>query len=301
MPGISFLFKKRFHPARIDNQKKLFIAEETAANRTEREKESAEEYRRERELLEYENIAQTMPSAPDGNKSWAAHKAHQDPRQTSLKFMYSMPKPKGKGKEIDKDGRHYEPAVDENGEDEMVKRFKEKIRSRQAEKESSSSNGHHTGNEAGDDDQEFDQTKTSSSSIHTHKQSQLEREAGRRAKAFLTHEEMAARHPALKNAPIEGSYAKGMQVNHKPFNEVVRNVQCARCGEWGHRSGDRECALKDYNPNDYERQKREDPMQAYVDHSSSQFVDENGESDPEAEFLSTLTRREKKLLMQKLK
>lgn len=30
----------------------------------------------------------------------------------------------------------------------------------------------------------------------------------------------------------------------------------------------RECALKDYNPNDYERQKREDPMQAYVDHSN---------------------------------
>jgi len=26
--------------------------------------------------------------------------------------------------------------------------------------------------------------------------------------------------------------------------------------------------LKDYNPNDYERQKREDPMQAYVDHSN---------------------------------
>ena len=75
-----------------------------------------------------------------------------------------------------------------------------------------------------DDREIFDQSKSSSSSsiIHTHKQSQLEREAGRRAKAFLTHDEMAARHPALKNAPMEGSYAKGMQVNHKPFNEVVR-------------------------------------------------------------------------------
>lgn len=71
MPGISFLFKKRFHPARIDNQKRLFIAEETAVNRAEREKESADEYRRERELLEYENIAKTIPTAPDGNKSWA--------------------------------------------------------------------------------------------------------------------------------------------------------------------------------------------------------------------------------------
>ena len=84
---------------------------------------------------------------------YKAHKAHQDPRQTSLKFMYSMPKPKGKGKEFDKDGRHYEPVVDENGEDEMVKKFKEKIRSRQAEKESSSNNGLSSGNEPGSSSQ----------------------------------------------------------------------------------------------------------------------------------------------------
>ena len=49
--------------------------------------------------------------------------------------MYSMPKQKGKEKEIDKGGRHYEPAVDENGEDEMVKKFKENLRKRQSEKE----------------------------------------------------------------------------------------------------------------------------------------------------------------------
>ena len=100
-----------------------------------------------------------------------------------------------------------------------------------------------------------------------------------------------------------------------------RNVQCARCGEWGHRSGDRECALKDYNPNDYERQRREDPMQAFISNNntttttsssrsssggvlkmvtSPAFVDENGESDPEAEFLASLTRREKALLLKKL-
>jgi hypothetical protein len=61
--------------------------------------------------------------------------------------MYSMPKQKGKGNEIDKDGRHYEPAVDENGEDEMVKRFKEKIRSRQAERENPTTNSRSSGNE----------------------------------------------------------------------------------------------------------------------------------------------------------
>lgn len=55
-----------------------------------------------------------------------------------------------------------------------------------------------------------------------YKQSKLERETGRRGVVALTHEEMSARHPVLKNAPVEGSYAKGMQVSHKPFNEVVR-------------------------------------------------------------------------------
>ena len=47
---------------------------------------------------------------------------------------------------------------------------------------------------------------------------------------------------------------------HKPFNEVIRNVCCLRCGSWGHYSGDRECPLKDHNPLDQERQAREDPM-----------------------------------------
>jgi hypothetical protein len=74
--------------------------------------------------------------------------------------------------------------------------------------------------------------------------------------------------------------------------------------------------LKDFNPNDLERQQREDPMMAFMCSSSgsaarpsqgglemktsAMFVDENGDSDPEAEFLSSLSRREKKLLLRKL-
>lgn len=99
-------------------------------------------------------------------------------------------------------------------------------------------------------------------------------------------------------------------------------------------SGERECPLRDYNPNDYARQQREDPMRRMLDapcadgghngggggsgggghyrnsssgaggsgsvQKRSTFVDEAGESDPEAEFLSTLTRREKKLLLRRL-
>lgn len=39
----------------------------------------------------------------------------------------------------------------------------------------------------------------------------------------------------------------------KPFNKLVRNTRCLRCGEWGHQTGDRECTLRDFNPHDAAR------------------------------------------------
>ena len=69
----------------------------------------------------------------------------------------------------------------------------------------------------------------------------------------------------------------------KPFGSTPNHVQCLRCGEWGHKSVDRECKLRDFNPHgaavvrvcglsrgslttggataDAARQLREDPMQ----------------------------------------
>lgn len=44
-----------------------------------------------------------------------------------------------------------------------------------------------------------------------------------------------------------------MKVTLKPFNQVVRNTRCLRCGEWGHQTGDRECTMRDFNPHDAAR------------------------------------------------
>lgn len=64
--------------------------------------------------------------------------------------------------------------------------------------------------------------------------------------------------PVLKNAPRLES---GMTARVKPFAVEIRNVKCARCGAFGHQSGDRECPLKDSITNiDEARQKRDDPL-----------------------------------------
>ena len=91
-------------------------------------------------------------------------------------------------------------------------------------------------------------------------QRNLERYVGRRPDEPLTIKDQVERFPFLKNAPVEGDYASSVKVNFKPVGRQLRNVRCLRCGEWGHVSGDRECPLKDSNPNDAARQLREDPM-----------------------------------------
>ena len=53
----------------------------------------------------------------------------------------------------------------------------------------------------------------------------------------------------LKNAPVEGEFTENVKVKFQPLGIELRNIRCLRCGEWGHRSIDRECKLRDQNPN----------------------------------------------------
>jgi len=136
--------------------------------------------------------------------------------------------------------------------------------------------------------------------------------------------------PFLKNAPVQGIYTENMKITHKPFGIELRNVKCARCGNWGHTSGDRECPMKDFNPNDSQRQKLEDPL-THIQSREMQLHKEklilkNGgrspirggmtendpnqqmlpeseseSSDAEREFLATLTPKQKKKLLKKYK
>jgi hypothetical protein len=268
-----------------------------------------------------------------------------DPRTTSLKFMYSLP---DKAQSAPSTSSHRHNDVDED--DIMVKRFRDKLsgHSQEIESEHKSQSEdrpgdllHHT-NMTPEEYSKLHELKSKSSFGASAKQSLLERSVGRKHLYGLSQTELEERHPRLKNAPIEGAYARNVEIKHKPFHDVIRNVKCTRCKEWGHQSGDRECMLKDFNPHDVARQHREDPL-TYINnnlvlekqrlvlkHASGMssenqqlLLDEgeyvrfislshhqvysfipnhwiDDESDPEADYLATLTSHEKRLLLRRL-
>jgi len=132
-------------------------------------------------------------------------------------------------------------------------------------------------------------------------------------------------HPVLVNAPKEGDYVDKLDLkNFRPLGVKVRHVRCARCGQKGHASGDRECPLANMNPNDAARKRAEDPASALLnvavvnpysnhlilkDHIlKDQLGDDEGllqddpidEDDPEKAFLNSLTKKQKKKLLRQL-
>lgn len=121
-----------------------------------------------------------------------------------------------------------------------------------------------------------------------------------------------------KIAPVEGSYAKKHEIQHKQFG--VLNAICAQCGEKGHQSGDRVCMFnslklgEDGNP---VNESAETP--ALEDTSyTNEFLEESNlrlkeklkrqeggssrmyDDDPEQEFLDSLSKKDKQMLLKYL-
>lgn len=249
-----------------------------------REEEAAKEVLKEREMTYYENLGEIQ---------------NRDARNSSLKFMYAVPaSAKGTSSSTYR--------VADGNDDPAVAMFWAKIN----EKKSKSM--------ANKEEEEIAITSSSSSSFP---------EKGNGEKYDRHYKKNPLDNPLIKNAPREGTYVNGMSMAlFKPFNEKLRNVQCSLCGEWGHRFGDRECTMREYNPHDFARLKREDPMTYFTEklpedkqlmvlseavsnkHIGVQSIsaattgdDDAYDSDPEAEFLATLTAREKSLLLRKLR
>ncbi|KAK2941112.1 putative CBF1 interacting corepressor [Blattamonas nauphoetae] len=65
---------------------------------------------------------------------------------------------------------------------------------------------------------------------------------------------------SYKVAPTDTEYGRQFSMTHHPFGEVIKEIKCHRCGQWGHQTGDRECPLRFINPRDALRKEMEDPM-----------------------------------------
>jgi len=140
--------------------------------------------------------------------------------------------------------------------------------------------------------------------------------------APVVHPKHSMAHPVLVNAPKEGDYVDKLELrNYRPLGVKVRHVRCARCGQKGHASGDRECPLANINPNDAARKRAEDPASAVLnvavvnpysnhlvlkDHilrdqlgDDSELLHEEPveEDDPEKAFLNSLTKKQKKKII----
>ena len=252
MPGISFLFKKGFHPSRIDNQKKLFIAEQKVDDQKQREKEAALEVAKEADIQSFEKL---------NGESF-----ERDPRSSSLKFMYCQPNKNEK----EKDKTRGNSSANESNEDLLVKSFYEKLNQSKSRSETADIQTAEPkySEESNLIPSEPQQQQVMNKNNHQNNkkgniykdESKLNKLVGKRTQQGLSQVELEERYPCLKNAPTEGSFTRNIAIKHNPFNEVIRNVKCVRCGEWGHKAGERECALKDYNPHDWARQKQEDPL-----------------------------------------
>jgi hypothetical protein len=71
----------------------------------------------------------------------------------------------------------------------------------------------------------------------------------------------AERFAILQNAPTRGEHTKDIDVRHRPFGVTIRQVQCKRCGQWGHQAGERECSMRNA-PTDLDNANklRDDPI-----------------------------------------
>ncbi|EGG22591.1 hypothetical protein DFA_04721 [Cavenderia fasciculata] len=118
--------------------------------------------------------------------------------------------------------------------------------------------------------------------------------------------------PFLANAPVQGNYTSDIKVTHKPFGIELKDVRCLRCHQWGHYSGDRSCPLINQNPSDLRRLEREDPMlalqlqeereqQEHQSRKREKEDDSDSDDDVEREFLASLTKRQRKLLLKQIR
>lgn len=171
--------------ARLDNQKKLFIADQSALDKQRKEEEAAKEAIKEQEISHYEKLGEL---------------AARDPRSSTLKFMYAVPTTKDDSKDTTSLASAPNAVA---GDDDMVKSFRERMDKKlrvpyalevstdldtmEAAMEAASYSGSRK-----DDSQRIHKLKRDPNFAASAKQSKLEKETGRRFNPGLTQAEQVS-------------------------------------------------------------------------------------------------------------
>ena len=265
--GLAFLSKKFFNPANLNNQRRVWEAEQRAEKEAKAAKERAEQLKRERDD---EELAKARGGKTGGDRA-------------ALSFMYAVPpgmadeKKRGGHGDGDEDAFGLSGSEDDRkpaaaaagvianasgditqrqpGDDDAAAAFRAMLQrpSDDADHDASQSTGPSNALVGSEYDPSAADQKPSASSggVSGDNRTQLEKAVGRRDayNTSLTLEEQVARFPSLKNAPMApGMKADNVNVSFKPLGAEIRNVKCLKCGVWGHSKGDRECKLSGWNP-----------------------------------------------------
>ncbi|KUG00163.1 Corepressor interacting with RBPJ 1 [Phytophthora nicotianae] len=267
--SLQFLGQKSWHPASKANQKRIWVAEQQAKEREEREQQRAKEVRKAAEALQAQQAA-----AASGDVAAARRVA-----SAQVNFLYAAPPGLPETTKAEDQKQQKE-------EDEAVREFR-----RRAERRGDS------------------------------QRSKLERYVGRRAEETLTIKDQVERFPILKDAPVEGKYTETIK------GSDYATYAASDVGNGDIKAGTESASFETRTPMVHAtRQRWEDPVTEINKLKSAkqdlvfrrgalplemqettaqgfeilQSDDEDVEAAEDA-FLATLSTKQKKKLMKKLK
>ena len=254
--GLTFLSKKGFNPANIQNQKNVWEARQ-------RVKRAQEESEKRTLQLKQEREEDELAKSRFGNNQ-LSHK------HSTLKFMYNAPPGLEKKNNVNNkvqldsvdDGSKNDSSFQSEaafepqpGDDEAAAQFRLLLSNQlnpnqQLDQEilQNEPGGNDTNNSIDNDINEKDEMKKDNIDTRTH----LEKAVGKAASQSqaISLEMQIARFPQLKNAPVvKGMNPSNINVQFKPMGaQPIRHIRCLKCGVWGHSRGDRECKLSGWDP-----------------------------------------------------
>eukprot|EP00970_Alexandrium_tamarense_P016894 scaffold7769_cov207-Alexandrium_tamarense.AAC.6 len=273
--GLAFLTKKSFNPANWSNQKQVWEARQKNETEKRRIAERESQLKREREE---EDLARVVGGEEEGGRKalgfmYDGGKVPGLKREKNVGAGDDHAEEYGKSVCGDTNGGTTSSVYDRQpGDDDAAAMFRAMLARGTAASDDSkpAATVFGGGNDAAGESGEHPVAKGGTASETTRDQrTNLEKAVGRGivSGSGVTLAQQMERFPMLKGAPMalqkpaalsggggedgetnEQSITNIVGMNFKPLGQVLRNVQCLKCGKWGHARGDRECEVSGWDP-----------------------------------------------------